>query len=278
MNRKEIYKQIADMLGLVPGFFRAIPDSSLEMEWQLFKRVQFEEGPIPNKYRELIGLGVAAATKCRYCALFHTEAAKLNGATDAEIEDAVHFAKSSAGWSTYINGLQIDYDEFKEEIQKIAEYIRVMQEKNKMNEITIAKKALAAVEAGDIDKLATYASDDLTFSGPVPHPLVKEQFLGLMRALVTGIPDWNFNASSYQEHNGKVIIKVQITGTHTHELPPIMPGMSPVPATGIAVALPKEILEVTIKDGKITNMNAIVPPDGGVPGILRQIGVKMPTP
>jgi len=129
MERKEIYKQIADMLGLVPGFFRAIPDSSLEMEWQLFKRVQFEEGPIPNKYRELIGLGVAAATKCRYCVLFHTEAAKLNGATDAEIEDAVHFAKSSAGWSTYINGLQIDYDEFKEEIRKTVEYIRVMQEK-----------------------------------------------------------------------------------------------------------------------------------------------------
>jgi AhpD family alkylhydroperoxidase len=129
MERKEIYKQISDMLGLVPGFFKAIPDSSLEMEWQLFKRVQFDEGPIPNKYRELIGLGIAAATKCRYCVLFHTEAAKLNGATDAEIEDAIHFAKSSAGWSTYINGLQIDYKEFKEEIQKIGEYIRVMQEK-----------------------------------------------------------------------------------------------------------------------------------------------------
>jgi predicted small metal-binding protein len=62
--------------------------------------------------------------KCRYCALYHTEAAKLNGATQSEIEDAVHFAKSAAGWSTYINGLQVDFDQFKEEIRRVSEYIR----------------------------------------------------------------------------------------------------------------------------------------------------------
>ena len=55
MNRKEIYKEIEGMFGLVPSFFKMVPDSSLELEWQLFKRVKFDEGPIPNKYRELIG-------------------------------------------------------------------------------------------------------------------------------------------------------------------------------------------------------------------------------
>ncbi len=127
MTREEVYREIEGTLGLVPSMFRAIPDSSLEMEWELFKRVQLEEGPIPNKYAELIGLGIAAATKCRYCVLFHTEVAKLYGATDAEIEDALHFAKSSAGWSTYINGLQIDFDEFKAEVQRIVEHVRSLQ-------------------------------------------------------------------------------------------------------------------------------------------------------
>jgi AhpD family alkylhydroperoxidase len=124
-----VYQEIEEMFGLVPSFFKAIPDSSLEMEWNLFKRVQFEEGPIPNKYRELIGLGIAAATRCRYCAFFHTEAAKLNGATEAEIEDAVHFAKSSAGWSAYLNGLQFDFEQFKKEVLEIAEHVRKMQTK-----------------------------------------------------------------------------------------------------------------------------------------------------
>jgi AhpD family alkylhydroperoxidase len=127
MNREEIYKEIEQMFGLVPSMFKAVPDSSLELEWKLFKRVQFDEGPIPNKYRELIGVAIAAVSKCRYCALYHTEVARLYGATDAEIEDAVHYAKSSAGWSTYINGLQLDFDQFQEEIRRACEHVRALQ-------------------------------------------------------------------------------------------------------------------------------------------------------
>jgi AhpD family alkylhydroperoxidase len=124
MNRKEIYKEIEGIFGLVPSMFKSIPDSSLELEWQLFKRVQFDQGAIPNKYRELIGVAISAVTKCRYCAFYHTELAKLNGATDAEIEDAVHYAKSSAGWSAYINGLQLDYEQFRKEVLQACEHAR----------------------------------------------------------------------------------------------------------------------------------------------------------
>ena len=127
MNREEIYKEIEQMFGLVPSMFKAVPDSSLELEWKLFKQVQFDEGLIPNKYRELIGVAIAAVSKCRYCALYHTEVARLYGATDAEIEDAVHYAKSSAGWSTYINGLQLDFDQFQEEIRRACEHVRALQ-------------------------------------------------------------------------------------------------------------------------------------------------------
>jgi len=112
------------MFGEVPGFLKKVPDSSLELEWKLFKRVQIEEGPIPNKYRELIGLAVAAARGCPYCTYFHTEVARLNGATDAEIEEAVHFAKSVVGWSTYIQGLQIPLEEFRDEVRRACKYLR----------------------------------------------------------------------------------------------------------------------------------------------------------
>jgi AhpD family alkylhydroperoxidase len=127
MLKKEIYNEIEQTFGLVPSMFKSIPDSSLEMEWKLFKQVQFEEGPIPNKYRELIGVAVSAISKCHYCSFYHTELAKLNGATDAEIEDAVHYAKSSAGWSTYVNGMQIDFDQFKSEVLKACNHVRSMQ-------------------------------------------------------------------------------------------------------------------------------------------------------
>ena len=109
---------------MVPEFLKRIPDRTLGLEWELFKKTQLEPGPVPNKYRELIGLGIAAATKCPYCTFFHTEVAKLEGATDAEIEDAVHFAKASAGWSAYINGLRIDYDQFKKEVLQVVDHVR----------------------------------------------------------------------------------------------------------------------------------------------------------
>jgi AhpD family alkylhydroperoxidase len=129
MDRERIHQEIREMFGLVPSFFQTIPDATLALEWRLFKRVQFEAGPIPNKYRELIGVAVAAVTRCRYCAAYHTELARLNGATEAEIEDAVHFAKSSAGWSTYLNGMQMDYDQFRAELSQACEYVRRTQEK-----------------------------------------------------------------------------------------------------------------------------------------------------
>jgi AhpD family alkylhydroperoxidase len=130
MNRQEVYAEIEQMFGLVPRFITLLPDSSLELEWNLMKKVQVEDGPIPNKYRELIGVGISATTKCPYCIYFHTEMAKLNGATQAEIEDAVHYAKSSAGWSTYLNGLQLDLPEFRSEVRKMCEYVKKQMAKS----------------------------------------------------------------------------------------------------------------------------------------------------
>ncbi len=127
MTKKEVYKEIEQTFGKVPSFFKIIPDRSIAAEWELFKAIQLNESPIPNKYRELIGLGIAAVSKCRYCAFFHTEVAKMYGATEEEIEDAVHYAKASAGWSAYLNGMQIDFDEFKQELLEGIEYAKKMQ-------------------------------------------------------------------------------------------------------------------------------------------------------
>jgi len=128
MSKVEVFNEIEQMFGLVPAMFKALPESTIELEWKLFKRVQMEEGPIPNKYRELIGVAISAISKCRYCSYFHTELARLNGATDAEIEDAIHYAKSSAGWSAYVNGLQLNYEEFTKEVDMVCEHVRAVNE------------------------------------------------------------------------------------------------------------------------------------------------------
>ncbi|HEX3541491.1 MAG TPA: carboxymuconolactone decarboxylase family protein [Acidimicrobiales bacterium] len=124
MSRSDVHQEMKEMFGTVISFVDQIPDEFIDSEWDLMKRAQFGETLIPNKYKELIGLAVAAVTRCRYCTLFHTEAAKLFGATDAEIEEAVHYTKIVSGWSVYINGLQVDYDDFAREVAQVVAHVR----------------------------------------------------------------------------------------------------------------------------------------------------------
>jgi AhpD family alkylhydroperoxidase len=123
MTREQVYNEIKEIFGQVPTFVKEVSDESLEAEWKQMRAAQLDEGPIPNKYRELIGVAISAVTKCRYCSFYHTEVARLNGATEDEIRDAVRYAKSSAGWSTWLNGLQFDFEQFKTEIQQICEHV-----------------------------------------------------------------------------------------------------------------------------------------------------------
>lgn len=128
-DRAAVYAEMEAAMGSVPGFFKLLPDHSLRAEWETMQAVQMAPGAIPGKYRELIGLAVAAARGCEYCAYYHTQFARVNGATDAEIEDAVHFAKSNVGWSTYLHGMQYDLATFKKEIDQSCDYVRAQATK-----------------------------------------------------------------------------------------------------------------------------------------------------
>src|SRR6476659_1615777 len=86
--------------------------------------VELSETRIPNKYKELIGLAVSGATRCRYCALFHTEGARLNGATDAEIAEASMMGGLTMQLSTFVNAQQVDYEAFAAETKKIVSYVK----------------------------------------------------------------------------------------------------------------------------------------------------------
>src|SRR6266508_2318902 len=124
MSRSAVESDIRETLGLVPEFLTEIPDAMIEAEWASFKEFELAETVIPNKYKEMIGLAVSGATRCRYCCYFHTEAARLFGATEDEITETALIAKNTMGWSTYLNTLQFDYDEFVTEFDQITSHIR----------------------------------------------------------------------------------------------------------------------------------------------------------
>ena len=148
-----------------------------------------------------------------------------------------------------------------------------------MSAAETVRAMFAAVEAGNMDKAAALVSDDFVFSGPVPEPVGKEMWVGMQGLLLAAFPDWSFNLEDVKEEGNVATTTHHITGTHTGDLDLSPMGMPTIPTTGKAIDLPVEHAEITVEGDKIVKMHVgDVSPDGGLPGILKQIGVEMPPP
>lgn len=121
---EDTLEDIKNTLGIVPEFMQALPKEVLINDWALEKKYTFGETKIPGKYKEMIGLAVAANIKCPYCQLFHKESAKLKGATDEELAEVAYLASFTARWSAMIHTQNYDYGKFKKEVEQIKEYLQ----------------------------------------------------------------------------------------------------------------------------------------------------------
>jgi hypothetical protein len=145
-----------------------------------------------------------------------------------------------------------------------------------MENTKIVEGFLQAIEKNDFVKAESFVSKDFKVMGVSPDPLGTKEFLGAHRALGIGMPDFKFNYKIEREKNNVVDMKVKLTGTQTHELPAPIPGLKNIPATNKFLKMPEEPLQVTIRDNKIAVINLKQVPGGGLPGILKQLGVELP--
>lgn len=119
------YKNMEQLFGSVPTFMRRYPPAAVAGFWKEFKSVQLNpETAVPNKYKELIGLAVAAQIPCKYCLYFHRESARMNGATQAELDEAIAIAGDTRHWSTILYGLQVDDKVFRKEVDTMVKFMR----------------------------------------------------------------------------------------------------------------------------------------------------------
>ena len=75
-----------------------------------------EDAALDAKTRELVALGVSAQIPCTYCIYAHTKNARAAGASEQEIREAVATAATTRQWSTVLNGMAYDLDDFKAEV------------------------------------------------------------------------------------------------------------------------------------------------------------------
>lgn len=121
----QIQKEMKEMLGLVPSFARTTTTQGIELWWSAVRDFQLsDQTALEPKVKELIGLGVASQIPCQYCVLFHTEAARLLGATNDEIQESIFMAGLTRLGSTILNGANLDPNVFEKELTQMIDYMR----------------------------------------------------------------------------------------------------------------------------------------------------------
>lgn len=117
------HSDIKKHLGSVPGFMKQYPEAALSGTWEDMKAVELTESSIPLMYKELMGLAVSAAIPCSLCVHLHTGLARLHGAQQNQIDEALAMAGFIGRWSTVLSGNQVDIQSFKNDVNKMHEYL-----------------------------------------------------------------------------------------------------------------------------------------------------------
>ncbi len=116
LSVEETLQDIEATFGVVPGHFKSYPPSAVAGAWAMTKGLVIDPGnKLDPKVKSLIGLAVAAQIPCTYCIWLETKFAKASGATEEEVAEAVAQAAYVRHWSTYLNGMQVDFETFKAE-------------------------------------------------------------------------------------------------------------------------------------------------------------------
>jgi hypothetical protein len=124
------------------------------------------------------------------------------------------------------------------------------------------------------EKLKAHISVGAVASGGVlPQPIPMLEALNIIGGLMAGIPDMKYDIQKVTVNGNQATVNVKWGGTQTGPLS--MPGMATVPATGKKVSV-KDTYIITVQGDKISHFNVDSPADGGIPGALAQLGVKMP--
>jgi AhpD family alkylhydroperoxidase len=126
---EDTLKDIKENLGIVPGYMEALPEDVLIHDWALYKKYYIEESEIPAKYKEMIGLAIAANIKCPYCQYDHLNAVKFEGATDKELAEVFYMASFTSRWSAMLHAQNYDMETFIKESKMISEHLEKITKK-----------------------------------------------------------------------------------------------------------------------------------------------------
>lgn len=142
-----------------------------------------------------------------------------------------------------------------------------------MKPTDIVEFFLVAVEENSFGKAEEMVTPDFEATGYKSDPIDIKEFLKIFRALTTGLSNFRLNYEVMKEISGNVDVTTEILGRHTKDMPSLLNGMQPIPATDLPVRLPVEHIHFTVRDQQIAKLHLQHAPGGGIQGLLKQLGV-----
>ena len=105
----------------------------------------------------------------------------------------------------------------------------------------------------------------------------RDLFIGLGTLLQAALPDYKWGVQQMSTNGSDVTVTARWTGTQTgtFKLSAFMPGAPDVPATGKKVSVPDKFV-FTVTGDKISGLRIDSGPNGGLPEMIKQLGVQLP--
>ena len=143
-----------------------------------------------------------------------------------------------------------------------------------MNKRETVQALMDSVQKGEFELAKSMLSDDFQFSGPIPEPINKTDWLEMSINLKAAFPDLDYHFKMIGTDGDVVRSTTQMSGTHTGTLNLLKMNLGTTPATNKLVSAKMAKTRITIKKDKITSW-VVEPTDGAdLTAILGQLGVK----
>jgi len=147
-----------------------------------------------------------------------------------------------------------------------------------VNPEQVVRDFLTTFETRGVHASIPYLADDLAVSAVNP-PISggKNEFIGQGTLIKEALPDYAWGVQKMTTQGNQVTVTMRWAGTHTgtFQMSAFMPGAPDIPATGKKLSVPDKFI-FTVNGNQISAVHIDSGPNGGLPEMLRQIGVQMP--
>ena len=126
---------------------------------------------------------------------------------------------------------------------------------------------------GNRDQVEKNLADDFT-STVLSNPVDKKQYITAFDSLKKGVPDLQINVHDVEDDgNNKVHALLDFSGTHSAEIPSLIPGFKQLTPSGKRIKAENVEVEIVLKGDRIREIKSVKAGKGVFNEVYTQLGV-----